>query len=256
MTTVGTMPHRTFNVEQLTNYLHLAPGDVERLMRESDLPHTVRGGKPVFLRSEVDAWASRRILGLTEKRLNVYHEKSVRGTRAIFPGGALIPELMQPDYIDLALPSRTRASIIRDMVGLAERTGRVMDPRELVKSIEERETLCTTAQPGGLAFLHPRHHTDFRFEGSFAVLGRTVQPVPFGAPDGRPTQLFFLVCCEDDRIHLHTLARLAMLALNTKVVDQLFDASEAESAYTALVAAELSVLPPPLTAKKAKSGAT
>ena len=33
----------------------------------------------------IDAWASRRILGLPGKRLGVYHEKSVRGTRAIFP---------------------------------------------------------------------------------------------------------------------------------------------------------------------------
>jgi PTS system nitrogen regulatory IIA component len=206
----------------------------------------------VFLRSEVDAWASRRILGLPEKRLHVYHEKSVRGTRSIFPGGALIPELMRPEYIDLALASRTRASVIRDMVALAGRTGRVLEPRELIKSIEEREVLCTTAQPGGLALLHPRHHAEYRFEGSFVVLGRTVQPVPFGAPDGRATQLFFLVCCEDDRIHLHTLARLALLALNTKIVSQLFEAPDAPEAYEALVAAELTVLPPPDT-PKAKS---
>jgi len=248
-----TMPHRTFTSEELTDYLHLAPGDVERLMRESDLPHVLRGGRAVFQRSEIDGWASRRILGLPGKGLDVYHEKSARGTREIFPGGALIPELLRPEYIDLALASRTRASAMRDMVTLAEGTGRVLDARELLKSVGEREALCSTALPGGLALLHARFHTEYRFEGSFVVVGRTVQAVPFGAPDGRPTQLFFLICCQDDRIHLHTLARLCLLALKTDVVTQLFGAADPTAAYAALANAERSVLPEPTEAKPAPS---
>ncbi len=247
------MSHRIFNVEELTAYLHLAPGDVERLMRDSDLPHTQRGGRPVFRRSEVDAWASHRILSLPGERLDAYHEKSARGTHAIFPDGALIPELLNPGYIDLALSSRTRASVVRDMVALAEHTGRLLDPRELLQSIEEREALCSTALPGGLALLHARHHAEYRFEGSFIALGRTVQAVPFGAPDGRATQLFFLICCQDDRIHLHTLARLCLLAMNTEVIAQLFDAPDATTAYNLLVEAERSVLPKPAEAPAPRS---
>ena len=247
------MPHRTFTTEELADYLHLAPAEVERLMRESDLPHAVRGGRAVFQRSEIDAWASRRILGLPVKRLDVYHAKSVRGTREIFPDGALIPELMKPEYIDLALAPRTHASVVRTMVGLAERTGRVLDPRELLTSVEEREALCSTALPGGLALLHARHHAEYRFEGSFVVAGRAVQAVPFGAPDGQPTRLFFLICCQDDRIHLHTLARLCLLARNTDIIAQLLEAPDATAAYEALVNAERAGLPKPDEAKPAHS---
>jgi len=237
------MPQRTFNVETLTDYLHLAPGDVERLLRESDLPREVRGGRTIFRRAAIDEWASQRILGLPGKRLDVYHEKSMRGTREVFPGGALIPDLLSPDNIELGLASKTRASVIRDLVTLADRTGRVLDPRELLTSVSEREALCSTALPGGFALLHARHHTAYRFEGSFMVLGRTVQAVPFGSPDGRPTQVFFLICCDDDRIHLHTLARLCLLAQKTDVIVQLYEATDASTAYTALLAAEESVLP-------------
>lgn len=237
------MPHRTLTIAELTTYLHLGRGDVERLMRETDLPYTMRGGRAVFQRGEVDAWASRRILGLPDKRLDDYHEKSTRGTHVVFPGGALIPELLRPEYIDLALAPRTRASAVRTMVELAARTGRVLEPRELLKSVEEREALCPTALPGGLALLHARHHAEYRFEGSFAVLGRTLEAVPFGAPDGRPTQLFFLICCEDERIHLHTLARICRLASKTAIIGQLLAAPDATAAYEALVAAERAVLP-------------
>lgn len=237
------MPHRTLTTEELTEYLHLLPGDVERLMRETDIPHTTRGGRTVFQRSEVDEWASKRILGLPGKRLDAYHAKSVRGTREIFPHLAVIPELLRPNYIDLALPSKTRSSVLRDVVAVAERTGRVLDARELLASVKERESLYSTALPGGLALLHARHHTAYRFEGSFIVLGRTIQPVPFGAPDGRPTQLFFLICCEDERIHLHTLARLCMIALKTDLVTSLLNAHTPDAAYEAFVKAETAVLP-------------
>ena len=246
------MPQRTFTSEELTDYLHLARGDVERLMRESDIPHETRGGRTVFRRAAIDEWASKRILGLRDKPLDVYHEKSMRGTREVFPGGALIPELLPVANIDLGLTSKTRASVIRDLVALAERTGRVLDPHELLASVTEREALCSTALPGGFALLHPRHHTAYRYEGSFIVLGRTIQAVPFGAPDGRPTQVFFLICCEDDRIHLHTLARLCLIAMKTDAIARVYSADTAGAAYDALVTAELAVLPAPTESSSTK----
>lgn len=239
------MPHRMLTADQLTAYLHLAPGDVDRLMRETDIPFAKRGGRVVFQRSEIDAWASKRILGMTSKRLDVYHAKSAQATREIFPHLALIPELLAPAYIRVALTSKTRASVIRDMVALADHTGRVLDACELLSSVEQRESLCSTALPGGLALLHARHYAAYRFEGSFIVLGRTIQPVPFSAPDGRPTQVFFLVCCDDDRIHLHALARLCMLAHKTNIIGTLREATDPTAAYDALVAAEASILQTP-----------
>ena len=237
------MAHRTLTTEELAEYLHVSASDVERLLRESDIPKIERGGRLIFRRSEIDAWASQRIIGMPDRRLDAYHEKSMRGTQEIFVNNALIPELLRTSYINLELTSKTRASAIRDMVALAETTGRLFDPRELLTSVEAREALCSTALPGGLALLHARNYDAYRFEGSFIVLGRTIQTVPFGAPDGGSTRLFFLICCQDDRIHLHTIARLCLIAMKTNVLSQLYEAPDANAAYDALVAAELSVLP-------------
>ncbi len=243
------MPHRILTIDELATYLHVARRHVERLIKEGDLPCTMRGGRMLFQREEIDAWASQRLLRLPGQSLDWYHQKTMQGTKQLFPRAALVPVLLQPGYIDVALPAKTRASVIRDMIGLAERTGRVFDPRELRDSVEAREALCSTALPGGLALLHARQHQPFRFEGSFIVLGRTLQPIPFGAPDGKASRLFFLVCCQDERIHLHTLARLCLLALKTKILAGLLAAPDAAAAYDALVAAELTVLPAPAAAK-------
>jgi len=246
------MSPRTLTIDELAEHLHVARRHVERLIKEGDIPCTMRGGRMYFQRDEVDAWASQRLLRLPGESLDWYHQKTMQGTRQLFPRAALIPALLEPGYIDLALTAKTKAALIRDMVGLAERTGRVFDPRELRDSVEAREALCSTALPGGLALLHARQHQPFRYEGSFIVLGRTIQPIPFGAPDGRTSRLFFLICCEDERIHLHTLARLCLLALKTDILTALLEASGPTVAYDALVTAELEVLPVPVKTKAAR----
>jgi PTS system nitrogen regulatory IIA component len=96
--------------------------------------------------------------------------------------------------------------------------------------------------PGGLALLHTRERESYLFESMFLVLGRTTQEVPFGAPDGRPTTLFFLVACPDAGVHLHTLARLCLMAQKGNILQELRDAQDAESMLTSLLRAEQEVI--------------
>lgn len=237
------MPHRTLTIDELADHLHVARRHVERLIKEGDLPCTMRGGRMLFVRDEIDEWASQRLLRLPGQSLDWYHQQMMPASRRHFPRAALIPVLLQAEHIDLELAGKTRAAVIGDMIGLAERTGWVFDARELRDSVEEREALCSTALPGGLALLHARQQRPFRFERSFIVLGRTMQAIPFGAPDGRTSRLFFLLCCQDEDVHLHALARLCLLARKTKVLDDLMEAPDAAAAHAALVATELGLLP-------------
>jgi mannitol/fructose-specific phosphotransferase system IIA component (Ntr-type) len=128
------------------------------------------------------------------------------------------------------------------MTRVAEATGLLIERDGLLDSLLEREDLCSTALPGGLALLHPRHHDPYTFEDSFVVLGRTVQPIPFGAPDGGKTDLFFLICCQDDRIHLHVLARLSMMCCHTALVADLRACEDADEMYERILSAEREVI--------------
>ena len=236
------MPYRIFSIEEVAKYLHLSRADLERLVKEKEIPFATRGDRPVFPKQDIDAWASQRVLGLRDRRLTDYHQKSTRETREVLPHEAIMPELIQPEFVDPALAAKTKASVVRQMVALAEKTGRLYDPRELITSLEQREALCSTALPGGLALLHPRHHQPYLFEASFIVLGRPMQEIHFGAPDGQPTDLFFLICCQDDRIHLHTLARVCLMAQKTELLAQLRQAPDAATMYQCLLACEAAAL--------------
>jgi excisionase family DNA binding protein len=236
---------RLFNVEAVADYLNLTPADIEQRVKDHEIPFERRGNRLVFRKGDIDEWASRRILGFSSDRLAAYHEKSTRHTRNILPHETILPDLLMAGAVDPAMTSRTKASVLRDLVALAEKTGQLNDPKTLVDSLEAREALCSTAMPGGFALPHLRTQEPYLFETSFIVAGRPIQPIHFGAPDGEPTQLFFLICCQDDRLHLHTLARLCLLATKTKVLDQLRAASDAEAMRNALIAAEQMILADP-----------
>jgi PTS system nitrogen regulatory IIA component len=236
------MPHQLFNVEEVAGYLHLTSADVERRVKDRVIPFEKRGERVVFRKRDIDAWASQRILNLSEERLEEYHRKSTRGTREILPHEAILPGMLGRGAVDSAMTSKTKSSVLRDLVALAEKTGQVADPKELLESLETREELCSTALPGGLAIPHPRFHQPYLFESSFIVVGRPIQEIHFGSPDGSPTVLIFLLCCQDDRIHLHTLSHICMMALKTEMLSQLRAAPDAAAMRECIIAAEQEVL--------------
>ena len=75
---------------------------------------------------------------------------------------------------------------------------------------------------------HPRRAPEYCLAESLVVFGRTGSGVPFGALDGRTTDLFFLVCCTDERTHLQVLARLCRILRNDEVLEALRAASSGD----------------------------
>lgn len=232
------MPQRRMSLSDAAEYLHLTVQELERLVTEGGVPFDRHGARPVFTRKEIDAWASRRILGSSAKSLDNYHRKTAERARRQSAGGEMVAQMLRPEAVAATLDARTRSSVLKEMVALAERTGLVNYPKELLEMLRQREEMCSTALPGGLALLHPRHHDPYMFGDSFIALGRTPSAVPFGAPDGAPTDLFFLICCRDDRLHLHILARLCLLCTQTELAAALRSAKDTAAMQTAVAAAE------------------
>ena len=232
------MPYRTFNLNEAAVYLHMARANLETMVQRREIPVETQGQRLVFRKKDIDAWASRRILGLSHKRLTTYHKQTSAPTRDRSHQSLSVTALVRPEAIEPALTSKTKSSVLRDMVALADRAGGVGNPRDFLQSLVERERLCSTALADGIALLHPRNHDPYMVVNSFISIGRAIHPVPFGAPDGKRTDLFFLIGCQDDRLHLHVLARLCMLSKQTKVLLQLREAESAETMVAVLRRAE------------------
>lgn len=236
------MAYRVFNVEELADYLHVTADSIELLVRRKEIPFDRQGDRVVFCQKDIDAWASHRILGLPRDELVDYHKASSAKVHNLSATHAIIGELVKPSHIDPSLKSKTKTSVIRDMVKLAEQTELLNYPDDLLNGIQEREKLCSTALAGGIALLHAKEHEPYMSEDSFIVLGRALQPVPFGSPDGRTTDIFFLLCAQDDRTHLHLLARICMMSYHTSMLLELRESSDAHEMLNILLQAEKDII--------------
>lgn len=231
------MEGRQLGLEQAAHYLHVDAHRLSRLVRQGEVPFSGDATRPLFRAEELDAWASKRILDMDGRRLDAFNRDAAA---AHGPGDTplSLASLIAPERIFLSLDARTKASVLSETVRCADSLGLLYDPRELLESLRAREELCSTGLAGGFAILHPRNHDPYLASESFLLFARAATPVHFGAPDGKPTDLFFTLVCHEDRIHLRALARLCMALANQKLVAVLRESDSSGEICAAIAEAE------------------
>ena len=215
------MSHEFLNLKQAAEHVHLEANELRHYAQRGEIEATKRGDEWFFEHRTLDEWAQRELLAAGEKALNEQHRVMMDENRRADRAGWGVADLFHVDTIDLGVQAKAKAGVLRDMTDLAERGGKVYDPEGLFKELEAREDAASTAIGEGVALLHPRFHDPYLFEESFVAYGRCVRPVFFGAPDGEGTRHFFLICSTNHEEHLHILARLAVLAHGTDLMERL-----------------------------------
>lgn len=236
------MSQETLNLKQAAEHVHLDANELRHAAQRGEIAADERGGEWYFRHRDLDEWAQRNFLAAGEKEQDRQHAVILEENRRARRDDWRIAPLFRPEGIDLALASRARAGAVRDMSDLAAKTGLVYDTDGLFAELKEREDIASTAVGGGAAFLHPRFHDPYLFEETFIAYGRATRDVWFGAPDGGATRHFFLICATDHELHLHILARLAVMAHDAGFLARLDECADAESVTAAIAAAEEEVV--------------
>jgi len=228
------MSHETLNLKQAAEHVHLAENELKHVAQRGEIEATKRGEEWYFEHRLLDEWAQRNLLAASEKNLREQHRVMMDENRRADRTDWGVTDLFSVATIDLAVQAKGKAGVLRDMTDLADRSGKLYDPEALYKELEAREAAASTAIGEGMALLHPRFHDPYLFEESFVVYGRSVRPVFFGAPEGEGTRHFFLVCSTNHEEHLHILARLAILAHGTDLIERLDAVETPEEVLAAL----------------------
>lgn len=140
--------------------------------------------------------------------------------------GALIrPELIFPD-----LPAGDRAEVLQSLAGRVAERGLVADAGALFDKLWEREQLGSTAIGGGIAIPHCKVD---RLKSGIVALGRVAEGVDFGAADGQPVRLFFLVISpsQSPAEHLQILAAISRWIKGGGRVEALLAQPDADALY-------------------------
>jgi nitrogen PTS system EIIA component len=205
------------DLEQLASYLQRDLREVTKLASRGHLPGHKVGGQWRFARAEINHWLETQLSDLNEHQLTAIE----RGSAHNYDQELLVSALLSEATMAVPLAASTRNSVLRELVTLAENTWQVYDPAAIVEAIRQREEMGSTALDSGVAIPHPRRPLAAALGEAVMAYGRTASGIPFGAPGGGLTDIFFLVCCRDDRTHLQVLARLSRLLLRPGFVEEL-----------------------------------
>lgn len=234
--------HRQLSFREACEYLRIPEEVLRKAAKYGEIPSRKAGEDLLFDEDALDAWGSRRILGLRRKDLGQEHVHSTRLEAEVIAEDVLFPALLKPAYINLDFRAKTRTSVLHDLVDMAEAQDLLYNPVDLFAQLAEREAFSSTALPGGIALPHPHHQDPYLIVEPFMLVARTQRPVWFGAEDDSPTDLFCLLCCGENMRHLHVLARLCMMIRDTALLDALRSASTAQEAQEAILSSEREVL--------------
>lgn len=230
------MPFSNMTLEELARHIGMDARELRRLAEKGVLPAQLVGGQWRFNRAEVLDWLQREMHTLGDS-----HVRNLERAMSVARDEAVLERLLRPEAVDMALPARSRNSVLRELVRLAERTGLVYSADDIIEALEQREALYSTALSGGFAFPHPRRPLPYATAEPLVCLARVPAGIPFGAPDGRLTFIFTMVCSHEERDHLQCLARLAAV-FQTGVYENLIGLDDAAEALETLLAAERAVL--------------
>ena len=233
------MASKDLDLDQLALYLHITPGQVNKMAVRGKIPGRKVNGEWRFSESEIHHWLEEQI-GLSDaqelERMEKVLEKNIDVS---VDDRAMLSDFLSPLAIEIPLPARTRGSVIREMCRLASMTGLLWDPAVMAEAVAAREDLHPTALENGVALLHPRRPQTSILAEPLVALGISTQPIPFGNVSGHLTDVFFLICSTDDRVHLRILARLARLVTDEVFLTMLRSATSASEAIDIIRSAEL-----------------
>jgi PTS system nitrogen regulatory IIA component len=226
-------------VDQLAAYLQRDAREVGKLASRGHLPGHKVSGQWRFALAEINHWLETQMPSLTEAQLSTL--ETAGGTQDGYKE-AILPGLLSEASLAVPLRASTRASVLKELVVLAEQSWHVYDPEAVLEAVRAREEMASTALPSGVAIPHPRRPLPAALGESVLAYGRTLSGLPFGAPRGELTDIFFLVCCREDTTHLRVLARLTRLLMREGFLDALREAQTPAESYEMLLNAEQQLL--------------
>jgi PTS system nitrogen regulatory IIA component len=208
------------SIDEVSRLLNLPEETVQRWVRQGKIPVYGFRDEYVFLEKDLRKWAaSRGIVVTAQSREEVVRDpkqKSSLGS-AMERGGVI--HGIGGDDVSSVLRAAVEAAPIDPSI----------DRHELFARLIEREELSTTGIGGGVAIPHPRAPIQYvRTEGIITTCF-VETPIDYGAIDGRPVFVLFLMLSPSPKVHLTLLAKLSHLLRDRSFVDFLKASPSAKS---------------------------
>jgi len=200
-------------LRELADYLRVNERTILRMLKSGQVQGAKIGGQWRFNSSQIDG------MFFPEEGTEADGEESL-GSLARSYLSLPVSRMMAEDRMVMEMKAARVDEVIeeltpRDLLGKL-----IMEVEGLRAKCLAREQLLSTGVGNGVAIPHPRDPVPTLKAPAMIVFGRSIPGVDFGAVDGKPVHLFFLLCCQNIEIHLHLMGRMAKLLRNRDFLAQ------------------------------------
>ena len=147
----------------------------------------------------------------------------------------MITDLINQELICLDLQATTKQEVFEELIELLSNNHRISDKAQFLNDIQAREEIGNTGFEDGVALPHAKSAA---VSQPAVAIGISRQGIEYGAEDGQPSKLFFMIASPDGGAdhHIEVLAELSSKLIEDGFIERFMQASSAEEALELLLA--------------------
>ncbi|MFA0688938.1 fructose-specific PTS transporter subunit EIIC [Vibrio splendidus] len=146
----------------------------------------------------------------------------------------MITTLINQDLIKLSLSANSKEDVFKELIDVLYAQGRISDKAQFLADIKAREEQGNTGFEEGIALPHAKSTAVIK---PAVVIGVHQQGIEYGADDGQPSKLFFMIASPDggDNHHIEVLAELSSKLIEEGFIESFMNAQSEQAALELLL---------------------
>jgi len=146
----------------------------------------------------------------------------------------MITTLINQDLIKLSLSANSKEDVFKELIDVLYTQGRISDKAQFLADIKAREEQGNTGFEEGIALPHAKSSAVIK---PAVAIGVHKQGIDYGADDGQPSKLFFMIASPDggDNHHIEVLAELSSKLIEEGFIDNFMNADSEQTALELLL---------------------
>jgi PTS system nitrogen regulatory IIA component len=145
-----------------------------------------------------------------------------------------IADALKETCVIADLKGATKETVLTELVSALKEMALIENVEETVKVIFDREKLGSTGIGDGVAIPHGKMK---KLQNVLCAFGRSTKGVEFGAVDGKPVHMFFLLLAPEEStgLHLKMLSRISRIVRDASFRKKLMEEVHASQVFEDIV---------------------
>ena len=126
-------------------------------------------------------------------------------------------DLLEKDVIKVPLESTEKNGILKELIDVLKKAGKISETEEVYKALRAREDQCSTGLEEGVAVPHAKTSAVQKLT---LALGIAPDGVDYEALDGKPSKVFFMMLAPPDQSgpHIQALSEIARMTQSASLM--------------------------------------